>query len=155
MLDHQLQRFVDLHDSLGTPPRVTLCSLQDGRLIQPIFEQPEPIERVRKLNLVPPEIVQIPGADGTPLYGAIYRPDPRLHGPPPYRTVASVYGGPHVQIVSDSWMTTVDMRAQYLRSRGILVWKVRESYISGVFQGEYVLGSFRSRAASTSGPRRL
>jgi dipeptidyl-peptidase-4 len=132
VLDHQLQRFVDLHDSLVTAPRVTLCSLHDGRLLLPIFEQPEPIERVRVLNLSPPRIVQIKGADGTPLYGAIYQPDPRVHGPPPYRTVASVYGGPHVQIVSDSWMTTVDMRAQYLRSRGILVWKVsgRSDFLS-------------------------
>jgi dipeptidyl-peptidase-4 len=35
-----------------------------------------------------------------------------------------VYGGPSVQYVCDSWISTVDMRAQYLRSKGILVWKV-------------------------------
>jgi dipeptidyl-peptidase-4 len=35
-----------------------------------------------------------------------------------------VYGGPGVQYVCDSWIGTADMRAQYLRSQGILVWKV-------------------------------
>ena len=33
------------------------------------------------------------------LYGAVYKPNPALHGPGPYPTVVSVYGGPHVQKV--------------------------------------------------------
>eukprot|EP00271_Cylindrocystis_brebissonii_P016842 TRINITY_DN4142_c0_g2_i1.p1 TRINITY_DN4142_c0_g2~~TRINITY_DN4142_c0_g2_i1.p1 ORF type:complete len:813 (+),score=98.81 TRINITY_DN4142_c0_g2_i1:618-3056(+) len=125
VLDHQLQRFVDIYDSLEMPPRVTMCSLVDGLPIVLLYEQPSPNNRVRRLPLVPPEIVTVPSGDGvTMLYGAVYRPDPQVFGPPPYRTVVSVYGGPHVQTVCNTWMTTVDMRAQYLRSRGILVWKL-------------------------------
>ena len=74
--------------------------------------------------------------DGTNLYGALYLPDERKYGPPPYKTLINVYGGPSVQLVSDSWMCTVDMRAQYLRSKGILVWKVKY----------YILVSFGSWA---------
>ncbi|KAG6543978.1 hypothetical protein Mapa_014602 [Marchantia paleacea] len=125
VLDHQMQRFVDIHDNLDTPPRVLLCSLDDGRIIVPIYEQPAPTPRARKLQLAAPELVEIQtGDDGTILYGALYKPDPNQFGPPPYRTVVSVYGGPNVQTVCNSWMNTVDMRAQYLRSRGILVWKL-------------------------------
>ncbi|XP_058100440.1 uncharacterized protein LOC131245182 [Magnolia sinica] len=124
VLDHQMQRFVDVHDSLNTPPRVLLCSLHDGSLIMPLYEQPSTVPRFKRLQLLPPEIVHIQANDGTVLYGALYRPDAKRFGPPPYKTLISVYGGPSVQLVSDSWMNTVDMRAQYLRSKGILVWKL-------------------------------
>ena len=51
-------------------------------------------------------------------------PDPMVHGPGPYPVLVATYGGPHVQYVADSWMMTVDMRSQYLRSQGFLVLKV-------------------------------
>ncbi|KAL7214104.1 hypothetical protein ACSBR1_026509 [Camellia fascicularis] len=124
VLDHQMQRFVDIHDSLDSPPRISLCSLQGGSLIMPLHEQPFTIPRFRRLQLEPPEIIQIQANDGTVLYGALYKPDIAKFGPPPYKTLISVYGGPSVQLVSDSWMNTVDMRAQYFRSKGILVWKL-------------------------------
>ncbi|KAL7183608.1 hypothetical protein ACSBR2_025908 [Camellia fascicularis] len=124
VLDHQMQRFVDIHDSLDSPPRISLCSLQGGSLIMPLHEQPFTIPRFRRLQLEPPEIIQIQANDGTVLYGALYKPDIAKFGPPPYKTLISVYGGPSVQLVSDSWMNTVDMRAQYFRSKGILVWKM-------------------------------
>ncbi|KAI7725520.1 hypothetical protein M8C21_007062 [Ambrosia artemisiifolia] len=125
VLDHQMQKFVDVHESLDSPPRVSLCSLHDGSLIMPLFEQQaSTIPRVKKLQLEPPKIFQIQAKDGTALYGALYKPDEEKFGPPPYKTMISVYGGPGVQLVSDSWANTVDMRAQFLRSNGILVWKM-------------------------------
>ncbi|MDE0745226.1 MAG: S9 family peptidase, partial [SAR202 cluster bacterium] len=39
----------------------------------------------------------------------------------PYPTVLSVYGGPHVQLVTNSWIMTASLRAQYLRNKGYLV----------------------------------
>jgi dipeptidyl-peptidase-4 len=51
------------------------------------------------------------------LFGAVYRPE----GQPPYPTVVSVYGGPHAQMVTNSWAMTAAMRAQHLRSLGFLV----------------------------------
>ncbi|XP_074592762.1 uncharacterized protein LOC141848613 [Curcuma longa] len=124
ILDHQMQRFVDVHDSLNSPPRVTLCSLHDGSVILPLYEQPLTVPRFRKLQLLSPEIVQISAKDGTTLYGALYKPDAKTFGPPPYKALIGVYGGPSVQLVVDSWINTVDMRAQYLRNKGILVWKL-------------------------------
>ncbi|KAK4436220.1 Dipeptidyl aminopeptidase 4 [Sesamum alatum] len=123
VLDHQLQRFVDIHDSLGSPPKVTL-NLLDGSLITSFYEQPVYIPRFKKLQLEFPEIIKVEAKDGTALYGALYKPDAARFGPPPYKTMIQVYGGPGVQLVCDSWINTVDMRAQYLRSKGILVWKM-------------------------------
>jgi dipeptidyl-peptidase-4 len=124
VLDHHMQTFVDLHDSLSCPPRVLLCSLEDGSIIMPLYEQPIPISKSKKLQLEPPDIVEVQADDGTILYGALYKPDVSRFGPPPYKTMINVYGGPSVQLVSNSWQNTVDLRAQYLRNKGILVWKV-------------------------------
>lgn len=125
VLDHQLQRFVDIYESLGSPPKITLHLLVDGSFIASVYEQAVNIPRFKELALVPPKIVEFKVKDGTTLYGALYKPDAARFGPPPYKTMVHVYGGPSVQLVSDSWMNTVDMRAQYLCSKGILVWKVR------------------------------
>ncbi|KAK6117730.1 hypothetical protein DH2020_048519 [Rehmannia glutinosa] len=124
VLDHQLKRFVDIHDSLGSPPEFTINSLLDGRLITSFYEQPVYIPRFKKLELDFPEIIQVAANDGTILYGALYKPDAARFGPPPYKTMIQVYGGPGLQLVCDSWINTVDMRSQYLRSKGILVWKM-------------------------------
>jgi dipeptidyl-peptidase 4 len=58
------------------------------------------------------------------LYGAIFRPDPAQFGPGPYPTIVSVYGGPHVQRVADSWVLRINMRAQYLAQQGYLVFQL-------------------------------
>ncbi|CAN8252168.1 unnamed protein product [Cochlearia groenlandica] len=125
VLDHQMKNFIDIHDSVDSPPRVSLCSLSDGTLLKILYEQTSPIPVVKRLKLDPPEFVQIQANDGsTTLYGAVYKPDCSIFGPPPYKTMINVYGGPSVQLVHDSWVNTVDMRTQYLRSKGILVWKL-------------------------------
>ncbi|CAM8965273.1 unnamed protein product [Rhodiola kirilowii] len=123
VLDHHFQMFADIYDALDSPPKILLCDLASGDVVMPLFEQTLTDPRFRKLHLEPPVMVKVHANDGTTLYGALYKPDEANFGPPPYKTLLSVYGGPGVQLVSDSWIDTVDMRAQYLRSKGVLVCK--------------------------------
>lgn len=75
-------------------------------------------------SLPAPELLSFPTSDGTEtLHAALFRPDPRVHGPGPYPLVCAVYGGPHVQRVNRSWSQCADMRAQRLRSLGFCVVK--------------------------------
>ncbi|GMH08894.1 hypothetical protein Nepgr_010734 [Nepenthes gracilis] len=124
VLDHQMQSFIDVHDSLDSPPMVLVCSLDDGNKISSLYDPPFSVPKFERLQLKPPEIVQVEVNEGIVLFGALYKPDESRFGPPPYKTMINVYGGPNVQLVCDSWINTVDMRAQYLRSKGILVWKL-------------------------------
>jgi dipeptidyl-peptidase-4 len=118
VLDHACTRFVDTHDSLDTPPTITLRSLDDGALLATIFDERDP--RVEALALDPPTLVSLQSRDGETLHGAIFRPPARF-GAGPFPTLVQVYGGPHAQTVTNSWSLTVAMRAQYLRSQGFLV----------------------------------
>ena len=115
------KQFVDIFHAIEKPPAIELRSLADGRLLSAMFTQPD--ERLTQLNLPAPEIVSLKNREDVELYGAIYRP-PASFGDGPFPTVVSVYGGPHAQRVTHSWLLTVDMRAQYLASQGFLVFKL-------------------------------
>jgi dipeptidyl-peptidase-4 len=123
VVDHAGRRFVDVYQTLDRPPTVTLRALANGEfaddaLLATLYDAPDP--RVTALGLQPPELVTLQNRAGDTLYGALYRPPARF-GAGPFPTIVSVYGGPHVQLVEDSWRTTVAMRAQHLRSLGFLV----------------------------------
>lgn len=110
--------FVDTHSSLDGPPSVSIRIAEDGKLRHRVAVPVDP--RVAALDLQPPELVTLPSKDGVTLHGAIYRPE----GSGPFPVIVSVYGGPHAQRVTSGWDMTVDMRAQYLRSLGYLVFKL-------------------------------
>ena len=101
--------------SNDAPPTVTLRSLAEGTPLATIFAERDP--RVDALGLAPPELVTIENRAGVPLHGALYRPS----GAGPHPAIVYVYGGPHVQLVANSWAMTIAMRVQYLRSQGYLV----------------------------------
>ena len=74
------------------------------------------------LPATPPLIVQLPAADGaTPLFAALFLPDPAVHGRGPYPLAVSVYGGPHVMRVRHDFSTANEQRSQALRREGVLV----------------------------------
>eukprot|EP00978_Attheya_sp_CCMP212_P000361 scaffold732_cov48-Attheya_sp.AAC.12 len=79
---------------------------------------------LNQTKLPSPELLSFPTSDGTEtLHAALYKPDPRVHGPGPYPLICAVYGGPHVQRVNRSWSQCADMRAQRLCSLGFAVVK--------------------------------
>jgi dipeptidyl-peptidase-4 len=119
VLDHACQRFVDTHHSLRQPPTVRLRSLKDGAILATLHARRD--GRIDELGLQPPNLVSLQNRHGLALYGAIYHPDEERFGPGPYPTLVHVYGGPHKQMAANSWELTGNMRAQYLRSLGFLV----------------------------------
>jgi dipeptidyl-peptidase 4 len=121
VVDHGCRTFVDTFSALDRPPTVMLHRLSDGAEIATLFDQRDP--RLDQLDLLPPELVSLSTPDGVILYGAIYRP-PAEFGPGPYPTVISVYGGPGPQMITNSWLPTSSMRAQYLRRQGFLVFEL-------------------------------
>uniref|UniRef100_A0A8R7UG75 Dipeptidyl peptidase 8 n=1 Tax=Triticum urartu TaxID=4572 RepID=A0A8R7UG75_TRIUA len=51
ILDHQLLRFIDVYDSVKSPPVILLCSLLDGSVIMPLYEQPLTVQPLKKFQL--------------------------------------------------------------------------------------------------------
>jgi dipeptidyl-peptidase-4 len=110
---------VDTYHSLHQPPTVRLRSLKDGVILAMLHSKRD--ARITELGLQPPEMVSLQNRDGATLYGAVYRPLADRFGPGPYPTLVHVYGGPHKQMIANSWEPTIYMRDQYLRNLGFLV----------------------------------
>jgi len=113
-------RFVDVHDRLSQPPKALLREAS-GAITRVIDANDDP--EVKALGLAPPELVTLPGPDGTTLHGAIYHP-PAGTGGQRHPAIVRVYGGPTSQTVKDSWELTQDLRAQFLARRGYVVFRL-------------------------------
>ena len=136
-MDEACTRFVCVHSAADKTPTVTVHETKATATTTTVefgderaacsskvpFLSPLLGERFRRL--APPTPFEVTAADGaTKLHGVAYVPDERVHGPPPYPCVVSVYGGPHAQTVQNAWHLTTDIRAQSYRSRGICVLKL-------------------------------
>jgi dipeptidyl-peptidase-4 len=114
--------FVDMYSSSTIPPRTSLCD-RTGKILTSLDDAScDP--NLRELNVVPPTLERFQSRDGVSLYGAYYAPKSKhleVDGKVPL--IVKVYGGPHVQTVSESWSVTADMTAQFLSELGFAVWK--------------------------------
>lgn len=110
---------VDQYSSLDTSWVTRLSRL--GESEEGLLIGPNPI-KADKLGIQEPELVDFKLDDGTILYGAVYKPvhiDPDEKRP----VIVAVYGGPHVQTVTNSWGLSVDLQAQYFAQSGYYVVK--------------------------------
>jgi dipeptidyl-peptidase-4 len=114
------ERFVITSSSRDRPPITTLRG-RDGRLLS-VLDDASNDPRLAEVKLAPPELLSFTNRDGVELHGAYYRPRSGALGAPA-PLVVIVYGGPTVQLVTDSWGVTADMAAQFLAERGFAVWK--------------------------------
>ncbi|HYM50808.1 MAG TPA: DPP IV N-terminal domain-containing protein [Candidatus Limnocylindrales bacterium] len=106
--------FVEIFDSARQPPSVVIRRI-DGDALH-VLHEPASVD----LDLRTPEFHQFVTQDGVTLHAAVYLPDHPARTP----VIVSVYGGPSVQAVQDSWDETVDLRAQMLAQEGFTVLKV-------------------------------
>ncbi|MCG6921009.1 MAG: S9 family peptidase [Acidobacteria bacterium] len=113
------RHYADTWSDAETPPRVWVAS-RDGTKRWSIEDNPAaPALDFERGTL---EWVQLTSRDGATLYGSLLKP-PGFDPTKRYPVVVSVYGGPHVQTVTDSW-EHVSPFERLLSSRGFLVWQL-------------------------------
>jgi dipeptidyl-peptidase-4 len=120
-VDPRGEHFVDVSSHLDRPSVTTLCD-REGKVLTTIDDASSD-PRVGQLQLVPPELVEFENRDGVKLHGAYYPARSKAMGERP-PLIVMVYGGPHVQTVTNAWAMTADLTAQYLAGRGFAVWKM-------------------------------
>ena len=113
-------RFIDSWSTREHAPRVAVREANGSRVVM-LFENQD--ATAAALGLVPPETMQFKAADGSKLFGLVYKP-PAFDPTKKYPLIVAVYGGPGVQRVLEDWSLTVDLRAQYLAQQGYIVLKV-------------------------------
>jgi dipeptidyl-peptidase-4 len=113
--------FADVFSSRGQPPRSVVRD-RAGKVVA-VIDDAATDPRVKTTRMTPPELTVFKTRDGVELQGAFYAPGNVKVGER-VPLIVMVYGGPHVQRVTESWETTADLTAQYLTERGFAVWKV-------------------------------
>ena len=110
--------FIDRYSNLDTPG-VSLLRSTDGKHTQKLFEAGDPLKDYASCAV---ELGTVPSADGKfDNYYRLYYPkdfDPAKK----YPVIVYVYGGPHSQMVQDSWLGGVRMWEMLMAQKGYLVY---------------------------------
>ena len=110
---------VDRHSNLELPLAVDLLTI-DGKVLRRVFECPNPL---KDFAMGKEEFFTVKAKDQSDLYGHVIWP-PNASKEHPAPVYLYVYGGPHAQIVVDSWALGPGIRnlwMQWLAAQGFVV----------------------------------
>ena len=117
-LNEGCTRFIDNWSSFNMPGKVAV-STTDGKKTELLWEAPDPLAEYAHCSV---EMGTVPSADGQFLnYYRLYKPlgfDPAKK----YPVIVYVYGGPHSQMVQDSWLGGVQMWEMLMAQKGYVVY---------------------------------
>ena len=100
---------IDTYSSLNTP-RISKVKTVSNRKERTLFEAPNPL---KNYQLGTTEFVTLKAKDGSDLYGRIIKPfnfDPNKK----YPVLVYLYGGPHAQLVTNSWLGSSNLWMQWM-----------------------------------------
>lgn len=110
--------FVDNYSALYVPRIVNLASTKEGKVVRNLLTAADPTEGY---NYTPIELGTIPTADGKweNWYRLIYPMD--FDPSKKYPAIVYVYGGPHSQMVNNSYLANLRRWEMYMAQRGYVV----------------------------------
>jgi len=108
---------LDLYSSTTVPNEIRLLNVRNGKTEQ-LLKAPNPYTAY---NMPQVEMVTVTAADGeTPLYGRIIRPA-GFDATKKYPVIIYVYGGPHAQLVSNTWLGGARLWEYYMAQKGYIM----------------------------------
>lgn len=109
--------FIDNWSSLTVANASAIIDTKKGKIRHEIEELTNPLDEYQKTDI---SIFPIRASDGTDLYCRMYKPgnfDPAKK----YPVIVYVYGGPHVQLITESWNGGGSLFMNYLAQQGYVV----------------------------------
>ena len=111
--------FLDFYSSIDVPRAVDIQDSK-GRAFDFLYKAENPLA---DYNIGETELDTIKSEDGQDLYTRIIKPynfDPNKK----YPVIVYVYGGPHAQLITDSWLAGAGIYLNYLAQEGFIVFTV-------------------------------
>ena len=109
--------FIDRLSSLTVGSRTTLLN-EKGETVRLITEDVNPLKNFKLLETT---LVTLKADDGSDLYGRLTLPS-GFDSSKKYPVLVYVYGGPHSQLVTDTWLGGSNLYFNYLASKGYIIW---------------------------------
>ncbi|WP_439879992.1 S9 family peptidase [Pontibacter sp. MBLB2868] len=110
------QYIIDNYSSQTTPRRILVLN-NKGTVVNTLLNAKNPLTEYR---LGETTIFPIKAGDGTDLYARMITP-PNMDKNKKYPVVVYVYGGPHVQLVTDSWLGGANLWMHLMAQKGYIV----------------------------------
>ena len=108
---------IDDYSSLKTPHVIDVINTRGSRVVN-LLAATNPL---RGHQVGSTEIVDIKAEDGTVLHARMIKPS-NFEERKKYPVLVYVYGGPHAQLVSNSWLSRAPLWMHYMAERGFIVW---------------------------------
>lgn len=116
LLSDDAKYFLDAYSSLTVPSRTEVSDTR-GQMIRIVQESPDPL---KEYAMGETRVFAIPGTDNIDLYCRLIKPV-GFDSTKKYPVFIYVYGGPHSQMVSDSWLGGGGFFLNYLAQQGYVV----------------------------------
>jgi dipeptidyl-peptidase-4 len=87
-----------------------------GEIVKTLLENKNPLKEYATAEV---ELITLVAEDGTPLYARIIKP--QIEEGEKYPVIVYVYGGPHAQLVTNSWLGGANLFHMYLAQQGFVV----------------------------------
>ncbi len=111
--------FIDNYTSIDVPRAAEIVDA-NGRFIDYLYQAENPI---KDYNIGVTEIDSIEAEDGQLLYTRIIKPY-NFDENKKYPVIVYVYGGPHAQLITDTWLAGAGIYLNYLAQEGFIVFTV-------------------------------
>jgi dipeptidyl-peptidase-4 len=119
--------FYDTYSNVATPQRQDLCRA-DGSRIAGINENK--VAELGNYHLSPVEFLTVKSRDGVQLNASIIKP-PDFNPQKKYPVLVYTYGGPHAQVVRDSWGGANFLWHQLMAQKGYIIFSLDNRGSSG------------------------
>ena len=119
VLSKDCSQFIDIYSNLNTPRNIELRSTKKSKLLSCLFTAENPVKDYNFGEII---LDSIKSADG--LYNNYYRLIKPANFDPSkkYPVIVYVYGGPHSQMVQNTWLGQLRMWEMYMAQRGYVVY---------------------------------
>ena len=111
--------FIDEYSSVDTPRKIGIYD-NNGKLVKELLNAKDPL---RTNSVGQTEIVKLKSDDGVDLYARMIKPSD-FNPKKKYPVLVYVYGGPHAQLVTDSWLAGASLWMHTAAEKGMIVFTV-------------------------------
>lgn len=117
LLNDDKSFFIDSYTSVTVPRVIQIRNTAAGKVITGLLKADNPL---KEYTAGTTRILQLKAEDGTPLWCRMILPA-GFDSTKKYPAIVYVYGGPHVQLVTNSWLGGADLWLHYLTQQGYIV----------------------------------
>ena len=110
---------LDSYSNLTTPKQIDVIGTKKGDVTN-LFNAPNPLSGHKTGQI---ELVELKAKDGTPLYGRMIKPS-NFDNSKKYPVLVYVYGGPGVQLITNSWNAGSSLWMNWLAEQDYIVFTI-------------------------------